>query len=274
MAKTDEHNVPTDNSPKETKNVPHTESAGARSARDLDVWSRMENLLEANHHTFKHVLELFPAYIRRLHIGRFIAHYELFKQVIDLPGCIVELGVYRGPSFFTFAKLMETFCPGDRKRMVYGFDSFEGLQSFSEKDGKMAPGSGKDVSGWSAKAVMEEVLELVDICNADNFIPASPRCKLIIGDVEESLPKFLEENPGLRISLLHIDVDLYRPTKAALEYLYPRVVKGGVVAFDEYGLMPWEGESTAVDEYFAANPPAPVIKKFPYSTQPHGYFIK
>jgi hypothetical protein len=92
--------------------------------------------------------------------------------------------------------------------------------------------------------------------------------------VIQTLPRFTQENPGLRISLLHLDVDLYRPTKLALEQLYPRLVTGGVVALDEYGLMPWEGESRAVEEFCQENGLAPVIRKFPFSAQPHGYWIK
>ncbi|MDY6850839.1 MAG: TylF/MycF/NovP-related O-methyltransferase [Thermodesulfobacteriota bacterium] len=254
--------------------VPKSESQGATLQRDVSVWARLDKVIRDHGHDFKHVLELWPAYVRRLHLGRFLAHYELFKHTLDLPGCIVELGVYRGPSFLTWAKLMETFCPGDRKRLVYGFDSFQGLQDFDEKDGRPDPDRGKHVGGYSPGAVREEVEELVDIANQDGFIPVSPRCKLIVGNIEETLPKFLEENSGLRISLLHFDVDLYRPTMVGLELLYPLVVKGGVVILDEYGLVPWQGESNAVDEYFKKIGEQPTIKKFEYSTQPHGYFIK
>jgi hypothetical protein len=255
-------------------NVPPSESQGARLTRDLNIWQQLEALLHLNQHTFQHVLELFPVYVRRLHLGRFLAHYELFKEVIDLPGCIVELGVYRGVSFFTWTKLMEIFCPGDRKRKVFGFDNFQGFQEFHEKDGKPNRDYSKVVSGYSPAAVLEEVQELIRITNKDTFVPESERCRLIIGDVKETIPAFLEENPGLRISLLHLDVDLYEPTKVALEYLYPLVVKGGVVVFDEYGLIPWQGESCAVDEYFGKMGSAPLIKKFPFTTQPHGYLVK
>src|SRR5437016_426794 len=153
------------------KNVPFTESQGARLPRDPEVWKQLNTLLESNKHTYQHILETWPAYVRRLHLTRFLAHYELFKHVIDLPGCIVEIGVSRGISFFTWAKLMESFCPGDRKRKVYGFDSFEGLQDFHAKDGKQDASVGKNVGGYSAASVREEVEELVSITNQDNMVP-------------------------------------------------------------------------------------------------------
>ena len=108
----------------------------------------------------------------------------------------------------------------------------------------------------------------------DNLVPGVERCRLIEGDIRKTIPRFLKENPGLRICLLHFDVDLYEPTLFGLKQLYPLVVKGGLVVFDEYGLIPWQGESLAVEEYFKSIGEAPVIRKFPFSGQPHGYFVK
>jgi hypothetical protein len=254
--------------------TPPSEVPGAKSAHDFEYWKQMINLISHFQHSTKHVLEQWPIYVRRMHLQRFLVHYELFKQVIDLPGCIVDLGVYRGGSFFTWSKLLETFCPTDRRRKVFGFDHFQGLQDFHEKDGAMDPRDGKVVSGYDASSVKREVEDLIEIHNLDNLISGVERCRLIEGDIRETIPEFLKENPGLRISLLHVDMDLYRPTIFALEHLYPLVVKGGVVIFDEYGLIPWQGESIAVEEYFTAIGESPVIRKFPYSVQPHGYFIK
>lgn len=254
--------------------APSGEISGSRREEDYSYWGEVTSLVEDFGHTTKHVLEQWPTYVRRMHLTRFLAHYELFKEVIDLPGCIVELGVYRGASFFTWSKLLETFNPTDRRRKVFGFDHFKGLEDFHEKDGKMDPSDGKVPGGFNTEPVREEVQRLVDLHNYDNLISGVERCRIIEGNVIDTLPKFLEENPGLRISLLHFDMDLYEPTKAGLELLYPLVVNGGVVAFDEYGLMPWEGESVAVDEYFESIGEKPEIKKMPYSTQPHGYFIK
>jgi hypothetical protein len=67
-------------------------------------------------------------------------------------------------------------------------------------------------------------------------------------------------------------VDLYEPTKAALEAFYPHVVKGGLVVFDEYGLTEWGGESNAVEEYFGDD--MPHIQKFPWASLPGGWFVK
>lgn len=254
--------------------IPSAESIGERRPEDQVYWEKMLGILDRFDHSPRHIINLWPTYVRRLLLQRFIAHYELFKHVIELPGHVVELGVFRGSSFFTWAKLMETFCPCDRRRRVYGFDHFKGLRQFHPKDGIFDESDNKYDGGFDATPVREELLELIKLHNDDNLIPGFPRCHLVEGEIVETLPKFLEQNPGIRISLLHLDVDLYLPTKRALELLYPLVVKGGVVVFDEYGVVPWQGESTAADEYFKEIGEQPVIRKFPFSPQPHGYFIK
>jgi len=95
---------------------------------------------------------------------------------------------------------------------------------------------------------------------------------LVEGDLSETAHDFVKKNPGLRISLLHLDVDLYEPTLAALDAFYPCVVNGGLVVFDEYGLTEWAGESRAVEEYFGSD--LPHIEKFSFSSLPGGFFVK
>jgi hypothetical protein len=242
-------------------------------ARDRYYWQRLEQLKEEEGMSLQDMLMNWPTYVRRRELPRFLAHYEMFKHVIDLPGCVVECGVFKGASFFTWTKLMETFCPGDRYRKVYGFDHFEGLTDFNEKDGAhVGEYFDKQVGGWKASAHHARVM--THLVNDDTMMPGLGRCELIEGNVLESIPKFLASHPGLRISLLYLDMDIYEPTKAALEAFYPLVVKGGVVALDEYGLQPWEGESRAAEEYFASIGEAPTWRKFPTAILPSGYFIK
>ena len=59
--------------------------------------------------------------------------------------------------------------------------------------------------------------------------------ELVSGDVLKTIPKYLKTNKNLKISLLNIDLAFVEPTKCALDYLYDKVVKGGVILFDNYG---------------------------------------
>lgn len=242
--------------------------------RDRWIWDTMTALFERRNFSAEDILRHWPAYILRRDLPRFLAHYELFKKVVDLPGCVVELGVFKGASFFMLTNLMETFCAGDRYRKVFGFDHFEGLKQdqFAPEDGAPDACVNKQAGGYRATA--DEIRTLVAVHNADNLLPGAERCRLIEGDVMQTLPVFLEQNPGLKICYLHLDMDLYKPTRFALDLLYPLVVTGGVICFDEYGLMPWQGETRAVDEFFADFEKKPVIRKFPFHHLPHGYMIK
>jgi hypothetical protein len=87
-----------------------------------------------------------------------------------------------------------------------------------------------------------------------------------------SVPKYVSDNPGLRISLLHLDVDVYKPTLCALQHLYPRVVSGGVVVLDEYAMEEWGGESAAFEEFFNGSPPK--TQKFTWTSTPGAFFVK
>jgi hypothetical protein len=73
--------------------------------------------------------------------------------------------------------------------------------------------------------------------------------ELIEGDILDTVDAFDKRNPAAKIALLHIDVDVYEPTKKILEQLWDKVVKGGIVMLDDYGTI--EGETKAVDEFFA-----------------------
>jgi hypothetical protein len=245
---------------------------GSSTPHDVQIWERLERAAAKSAVALSDVLESFPVYVRRVNLTRFLAHCELYRRIAELPGSIIEVGVYRGVGLFTWAKLLEIFHAGDRTRRVIGFDNFAGFTSFDDKDGPQYPNRGKVLGGWSAAQYREELLEHIDIFHEDSFVPRAKRIQLVEGDVVTTAPKFALENPGLRVSLLHLDIDLYEPTLAALKAFYPLVVKGGLVVFDEYGLPEWAGESRAVEEYFAGAMPR--IEKFSFASLPGGFFVK
>lgn len=254
--------------------VPPEEVHGMSSQNDLDFWTSVDTLFEDFPHSPGHILSLWPVYSKRISLVRFVAHLKLFEQVIDLPGDVVDLGVSRGASFFTFHKLLELFVPTDTSRKVIGIDSFEGLQNFHEKDGPPEARVGKGVGGWSAASVEEEVFRLLEIHNRDGLVTKS-RGIILKGDVRDAIGEMLAKRPGMRISLLHLDVDLYEPTIFSLESLWDLVVPGGLVVFDEYGLPPWEGEARAWDEFRRSRGLNDLaIKKIPGSLTPNGFVVK
>jgi hypothetical protein len=57
-----------------------------------------------------------------------------------------------------------------------------------------------------------------------------------------------------QLAFVHIDVDLYEPTRESLEFLYPRVASGGIIVCDDYGFISCPGAVRAIDEYMAGRP--------------------
>jgi len=251
---------------------PHPTKIGSSTNFDQEIWSEIVDLILTNNIDTRDVVENFALFLRRVNFAKVLTHIEIFKKTIDLPGCIIECGVFKGMSLLTFIKLVEIFCPGDTLKRIVGFDTFTGFTGLSKEDGLPNPDRDKVVGGWNSHEFLPVLEKVIQITQKDSMIPRFKRVELVQGDVCKTIPEYVSQNPGLRISLLHLDMDVYEPTLTALQYLYPLVVSGGVVLLDEYAMDGFPGESAAFDEYFKGN--RPVLKKFPYISTPGGYFIK
>ena len=116
------------------------EESIARHCDDFDI-----SPLEAVKH--------FTVLLRRQALKRFLAHAELFRMTLEVPGDVAELGVFRGLGLFTWANLLEAYCIGDRTKMVFGFDNWKGFGAFSPQDGEKDSGSGKVEVCLTRKAI-------------------------------------------------------------------------------------------------------------------------
>ncbi len=218
-------------------------------------------------------LKLFPVLARRQWIKRFLAHHELFRLTLDVPGDIAEFGVFRGAGLMTWANFLESYAIGDRTKIVFGFDNWKGFTELSPEDGGEELTLQKTPQGFSPDAYFDELKNAIRIFDADRFIPWKARIKLVEGNIEETAPTFVKDHPGVRFSLVHFDCDLYKPTLAALTAIWPILSRGAVVLFDEYSIHTWAGETRAVDE-FLADKPEIRVKTLPWTNTPAGYFIK
>jgi len=113
-------------------------------AYEKEHWEKLESLIGGAGLSIKDVMSHASAFIRRRELARICSHYELFKLVENLPGSVVELGVFLGGGFFTWTKLLETFCPGDRGRKVYGFEGLNGYERYRPRWGVQTLGQPAD----------------------------------------------------------------------------------------------------------------------------------
>ena len=216
-----------------------------RSDGEQQVGPAVARIFEACPDPIEIKLENFPKYVRRQQLKRFLALYELFKLAMPVKGSIVECGVFRGFGVMSWAKLSAMLEPENLTRRIYGFDTFAGFPSIAPQDAtavdRVAPGA-------LASNSYDELTALIDQYDEDRFLGHIDKVKLVRGDLVETIPSFLEEHQHLVVSLLFLDVDLYAPTKAALEAFLPRVPRGGIVAFDELDNPLWPGETLAALE--------------------------
>jgi hypothetical protein len=194
-------------------------------------------------------------------IGKILTHYELFKMIKDLPGDIVECGVFAGVSlarFVSFRNLLEH--PNSRK--IIGFDTFDKFPTTNFEQDKLRREQ-FIVEAGSDSISKKQLLEVLERKNNNHLV------ELIEGDITRTIPDYVSSNPQLKISLLHLDVDIFEPSVTILEHLYPKVVSGGIIILDDYGQFP--GETKAVDDYLKNKNIK--IHKFPFSRTPC-YIIK
>lgn len=182
-------------------------------------------------------------YLRRAQVTRFAALYELFKLALPVKGSLVECGVFRGASFMTFAQLSAALEPTNLTRRLYGFDSFGGFPAVTEHDRPAQTGA---TAGGLAADSYDELTRLLEIYDTDRFLGHLPKAMLVRGDVCQTIPQFVADNPHLVVSLLFLDLDLYEPTATALRHFLPRMPKGAVLAFDELDNPLWPGETSAL----------------------------
>lgn len=251
---------------------PPSTSTPPRAPDDAFVTKTTLELLRSRIDDDKHLMSHLSLYMRRLQLGRLLSLYDAYKSVADLPGSVVELGVFKGETLLYFAKLMELMNVYDRAASVIGFDTFQGFPSVADQDGGDDAGIDRVVGGYNSGSYLDELRAHINVFDHDRLAGHKPRIELVQGDIAATVPDYVQRNPGLRIKILHLDADLYEPTLVGLTHLYPLLVKGGMVILDEYGFKEFPGESKAVEEYFGDT--MPTIRKFPFHSNPGGYFVK
>lgn len=214
-----------------------------RTDAEEDAGKRIQGIFDACPDSTEVKLENFPKYVRRQHLKRFLAMYEVFKLAMPVKGSVVECGVFRGFGLMSWAKISTILEPENLTRRIYGFDTFSGFPAVTDADER----AGAEVGGLAADS-LEELEELIVEYDKDRFLGHIPKVKLIRGDITQTVHKFVDDNPHLVVSLLFLDCDLQEPTKAALEAFLPRMPKGAVLAFDELDNPIWPGESMAALE--------------------------
>ena len=192
----------------------------------------------------------------------------LYRQIVDVQGCVLEFGTRWGQNLVLFAALRGIYEPFNRHRKIVGFDTFEGFPSVADKDGTsemMRPGE---------LAVTENYVDylhrVMELQEQDNPLAHIKKFSLRKGDATVEIGRYLKETPETIIALAYFDFDLYEPTLKCLNAIKSRLVKGSVVGFDELNDPDSPGETLALQESFGLNNVR--LKRFPYASRV-SYFV-
>ena len=196
-------------------------------------------------------------------ILKLLDHYEIYKKILNVKGDIVECGVFKGASlirFLTFRDLIEK----KNKRKVIGFDAF-GKFPYPKKnyknnkaDKKFAKKHDNNIGLGININLLKKYLKKKKIINYE----------LIKGDVVKTLPNYLNKNKRIKISLLHLDLDVYEPTRFVLDSLYKNISINGIILLDDYNHI--RGATLAVNEFIKENK----LKVYKVSKHDRPYFIQ
>lgn len=160
--------------------------------------------------------------------------YHLAGLIVGGGGEVWECGVYRGGSALVLA---EAASPA-RVRL---FDTFQGLPAPDPERDFHREGDFGDTS-------LDRVAALFTIHAHVILHPGT-------------IPETFAGLESRRISLLHLDVDLYPSVKAGLEWCYPRMLPTGAIVIDDYGFPSCPGATAATDEFFAERPEKPLPRE-------------
>lgn len=184
--------------------------------------------------------------LKSINAGRRWTIYQLIRLTKDVLGDTAECGVFRGATSYVIAAFGAQSQPAKSHHM---FDSFEGLSAPVAQDGTHWQPNDLDDSFGPAQARLSRF----------------PSARFYKGWIPEHFPEVSER----RFSFVHIDVDLYEPTRDSIAFFYPRLNPGGIVVCDDYGSAACPGATKAMDDFLRDTP-----EKIVGLSDGGGFFIK
>jgi len=148
-----------------------------------------------------------------------------------------ECGCWRGHSSYLISTLIKE---SKKKISFHIFDSFEGLSEFSIEDKELFYKNEEYKEKTSSQFSSSKNFVKNKVLKDFNFV------KIYKGWI----PERFKEVEKIKFSLVHIDVDLYKPTLSSLEFFFPKIVKGGALICDDYNASAFPGAKGAWDKYF------------------------
>jgi len=173
--------------------------------------------------------------------NRFLNLLRQFDRTLELDGLVVECGCFRGLSSFLMCSRLRRRDSGFDGRGYQIFDSFQGLSEPQAEDSPAEPRADApnavDIRAGRFAARLDDVKRALAPFPGIEYFP---------GWIPGAFPK----DGAAPCRFVHVDVDLYQPTRDSLEHFWPRLVPGARMICDDYN---WPGGKRAVDEFCRAH---------------------
>jgi hypothetical protein len=182
-------------------------------------------------------------YTRSSLLVKFLVLHEIYKRVKDIPGALVEFGVWWGQNLVLFENLRAIHEPFNKQRRIVGFDTFEGYRG-----GDQTRDDGFYKTSASHREYLQELLRVHEGNNAFGHMHGVHH--LVAGDVTETAPAYFRDHPETIVALAYFDIGAYEPTIAALTAIKPHLIPGSMILFDELTWPGAPGEAVAFKEAF------------------------
>jgi hypothetical protein len=225
-----------------------TQPTGRRyaGASEIEAYQALVRQLKSTPIPDRDILANLGLFLTRSSFGRLQFNYKLYQRILDVHGVVMEFGTWWGQNLALFSTFRSLHEPYNLSRRIIGFDTFAGFPGVVAEDGRA------DVMREGAFALPDDYQDrLAHLLGAHEALAPRgehPRFELIKGDVEDTLPAYLERHPETVIALAYFDLDLYRPTRTCLEAIRPYLARNSVLAFDQLCFAEFPGESLALRE--------------------------
>jgi len=187
-------------------------------------------------------------YMKTSALAKILFLNELYQEIMNVPGDIIEFGTWWGQNVVVFENLRAIYEPFNKNRHIVGFDSYAGYQNLTKKDVKSKMiNSGNFSTTKNYKSYLEK---LVDFHEKNNVLNNIKKHQLIQGDVSETAPRYFKKNQGSIIALAYFDIALYEPTKICLNAIKGHLIPGSIIMLDELNEPASPGETIAFKEEF------------------------
>ena len=217
-------------------------------------FASIEDYFDTSSGSYSEKAHAFARFLPRQAISYFLARNEIFKQILEVHGSILDFGLYRGSSFFSWLQLSATYEPYNHIRKVIGFDSFQGFSEIGTQD--ISPVGDKlhlKVEGGMAFDGQEEIAEGIRLYDLNRPLGHVAKGIIVQGTLPEGCAQYLDQHQETIVSLANFGLGLYEPTLELLKLIKPRLVKGSVIVFEDLNQATWPGETMALLEVFDAD---------------------